>query len=842
MALLKELMDNALDACEIAGVSPKVEIEATDDWFSVRDNGPGIPLDTITASLDYLKRVSDKLFYMSPTRGQLGNALKVVYAAPFVVDGKHALVEIWTNGFRYTIDVSLNHIRQEPEVEYTAEADDFVKSGTLVRVHWPGAATLIANEDGDSYEAQELVAGYAAFNPHAEIRLGDFVFEPTDTAWAEKKWRPNNPTSAHWYAPADARDLVAGYLAMEQSNGDRGRTLRQFVGEFRGLAGTKKQQRVLDGFSGKRLGDLVVDDDVDLVAVEDLLAAMQEHSKAPKPKALGVIGEEHMRNWLLRYAGVTPDSCEYAKRYSAKDRQGLPFVVEVAFGRRADDEGRRIAFGLNWSVGLEVPLWLGNELGPCRVDRSDPVVVVVHLVCPRFRFTDHGKTDVALDPGMRRSFELALAAVTKKWTKEKRLEEREEDRQYARRERAPRPTKTTVRDAAFEVMDEAYQKASAASKWPAQARQIMYAARPYILRETGTESLGDTYFIQKLLKDYIDLYKPEWADNVVYDARGHFKEPHGGTEVALGTIGVREYVATIGRPHEITERPPTVGSIHFPMYDPHFLVPHGPNWTYGGVLFMEKEGFGPLLASAAIANRFDVAIASAKGMPTAAASDLGRDLGSRGIPMYVVHDFDKAGFSIVATLRKGARGSKGGSDLVVDLGLRIEDVEGLETETVVYKEEDPRRNLRENGATDEEVAMLVGKQVWKGDKLVWRGRRVELNAMMADEFVTWLERKLEEHGKGKVVPDDDVLARAYRFRMGVRRMQRQLRSINSKYAPQIDEMNKQIDEDLGGIEDEEVASEPYDLRQQVIEYLKQHRTATWDTAVEMIAIRATAER
>ena len=39
-----------------------------------------------------------------------------------------------------------------------------------------------------------------------------------------------------------------------------------------------------------------------------------------------------------------------------------------------------------------------------------------------------------------------------------------------------------------------------------------------------------------------------------------------------------------------------------------------------------------------------------------------------------------------------------------------------------------------------------------------RHRRVELSTMPADVFVRFLERKLTEHGIGKVVPDNDVLA------------------------------------------------------------------------------------
>jgi DNA topoisomerase VI subunit B len=48
IAILKELVDNALDACESAGVKvPKIKAEIGDDFFSVADNGPGILPETI---------------------------------------------------------------------------------------------------------------------------------------------------------------------------------------------------------------------------------------------------------------------------------------------------------------------------------------------------------------------------------------------------------------------------------------------------------------------------------------------------------------------------------------------------------------------------------------------------------------------------------------------------------------------------------------------------------------------------------------------------------------------------------------------------------------------------
>jgi hypothetical protein len=102
----------------------------------------------------------------------------------------------------------------------------------------------------------------------------------------------------------------------------------------------------------------------------------------------------------------------------------------------------------------------------------------------------------------------------------------------------------SVTAAATQVMHAAYQKASGNGSLPANARQIMYAARPDILRLAGVTSFGSAYFTQTLLPNYIEEHFEQTISwNVVYDARGHFTEPHTQVEVALGTLEVRQYLA-----------------------------------------------------------------------------------------------------------------------------------------------------------------------------------------------------------------------------------------------------------------------------------------------------------
>lgn len=401
ISLVKELVDNSLDACEVGEIRPEIEVEVNAEGFSVRDSGPGISPAVIEGSLDFLKRVSDKTFYVSPTRGQLGNALKVVWAAPYVAHGQ-GRVEVETGGCRHVIECSLDEIAQRPRVVHEVEQGHFVQNGTLVRVAWPDSATSEEGDtDDDGYHTysgdpptpQELVEGYAALNPHATLRLGDLRFRATDPGF--QKWRCDEPTSAHWYTPATLRDLIAAYLVKERQDGRR-RTVRELVSEFRGLSRSMKQKRAVEGLSRVYLQDLVEGGRLDDGAIVGLLERMKEQSKPVQPRALGAVGQDHLAKWMVAHADVAAESIKYHKAQGFQD--GLPHIVEVALGVRNDDEAvRRVIYGMNWAPALVNPVReTAALLQEYRIDPHDPVVVVVHMVRPRWDFTDHGKSRVQL--------------------------------------------------------------------------------------------------------------------------------------------------------------------------------------------------------------------------------------------------------------------------------------------------------------------------------------------------------------------------------------------------------------------------------------------------------------
>ncbi len=68
LVILKELMDNALDACEEAGITPEIDVRVDERGIQVADNGPGIPPDVVKGILDFDTRTSSREAYVAPDR------------------------------------------------------------------------------------------------------------------------------------------------------------------------------------------------------------------------------------------------------------------------------------------------------------------------------------------------------------------------------------------------------------------------------------------------------------------------------------------------------------------------------------------------------------------------------------------------------------------------------------------------------------------------------------------------------------------------------------------------------------------------------------------------------
>jgi DNA topoisomerase VI subunit B len=808
LVILKELPDNAADEAEKVGIAPVIDIEVTPNGdIIIADNGPGMAADTVEKLLDYTSSSSSKAAYASPTRGQQGNALQTILAMPFALDETSGVTVIEAHGIEHKLTFEIDPLRRSPRIRHE-QGPSLVKNGTRITVRWPKSPW--SELEAIRGRFLQIAEGFAVINPHLSIRVkwaDDQVLdiEATDPAW--RKWSASDPTSPHWYSPERLERLIASIIAHDQDNG-RATLVREFVADFRGLSGTAKQRELLDEIGASRISlPDFFDEGHNRRGVAPLLAGMQRLSKPVRPDDLGVIGRAHIQHRFAQAGAVMP-TFEYIKR-SGTMADGLPFVVEVGFawlGVDADD--RRLITGLNFSPAINNPfrdlgmegLTLDALLANQRCDQDEPVMVLVHLTCPVLAFTDRGKGSLVLSgghTGIGDAIVDAVTKVTKEWCKIRKAEERHASEAHKRSEKLLRDRKVSIIDAAYAVMPEAWAAASSNGTLPANVRQLMYAARPKIQEITG-QPLDDKYFTQTLVPDYLADTGVDW--DVLYDDRGHFREPHTKKEIGIGTLHVREYLAERREP---TIKQAALAAAH--------ILTSGPAGNYSAVLFIEKEGFLPLFERVQLAERYDIAIMSTKGMSTTAGRRLVESLcgGPDGLTFFVLHDFDKSGFSIFATLQRNTRRYRFQNSInIIDLGLRLRDVNEInlasEQANDAGSESSRAENLADNGATPEEIKFLLK-------------RRVELNAMTSQQLVRLIETKLSAHAVTKVIPDDAMLAET--FRSVVRGEQ----------------ARKVVERAVAEMTDDDQGPTPDTLKDQVSDLLRQYPTWRWDQAVTHLA-------
>jgi hypothetical protein len=711
--ILKELVDNALDA---GGDPGKVLVVGTEFQCYVIDNGPGIDPDEVPRLFAVNRPLLSSKLKRLPTRGMLGNGLRVVMGAVAAFGGK---IVVTTRGVSLELEV------------------DTVSGETRA---------VRADETPAPYAENRVELTF----PRPIFNADDFEFARAAIEVAEDGEIYKGPSQRAWYSRKAVEQLIA--------SATNGASIREITKEVFGIAV----------------------DDIDQLPIEPF-----------NPANIGEIGHVFLGCYRIVHGTALIDEA------------ATPFCIEAWVGAETADKDENTGWLIHPYINRTKTLALltywadsaGTRVHGCGLDfkiqgaKRANYTLDLSLIAPFLRLTGDGKTPFLGD--FHDAIEKAIGGAARQ----------------AYREMIRPATAMTLKDAAYAVMRDAYMKASGDGRLPAKARQIMYAARGEILRLTGAKKFSDTYFTQVLLPDYTNENIEGTAQwDVVYDARGNLTEPHTDRCIPLGTIQVRTYLG------ERTLLGPAVqlnGETLYPT--------SGPENRYHNILFVEKEGFDELFEAVQLAERYDLATMSTKGMSVVAARKLIDRLAQKVDHIFVLRDFDVSGFSIFGTLGTDSRRytfENDMSDKVIDVGLRLEDVEGmgLEAETVEVKNRDARRDkLEEHGATDEEIEFLVPSDEDE------ECRRVELNAMTSPQLVEFVERKLNEYGVAKILPEDDVIEGQAR-----RLIERRL----TKKA--IEEMASDIQREAKKVK------LPADLADRIGEVLAERPALSWDQAASEI--------
>lgn len=328
LTTVKEAVDNALDACEEAGILPRVAVEVSERRdgiliVAVEDNGPGIVQQQ-------LGRIFGKLLYgskfhkLSQSRGQQGMGISAAGMYAQLTTGKpmHIVSRVEGEPTATELFVSIDTAKNRPEIHKKKRIQWDRSHGTRVEVEIEG------NYHKGKHSVDAFLQQTAIANPHVTIRFCDPRGERTDYE-RNVSTLPPSPSEIKPHP----HGVELGRLIQMLSN-TRSRSLLHFLKSEFSRVGRKTALAIIHE-AASSLSERSYPRRVAHAQANALYRAIQRVPvSAPQTDCLVPIGEERLAAGLQTQ--IDADFYCTATRPPAVYR-GNPFQVEVAlaYGHRA---------------------------------------------------------------------------------------------------------------------------------------------------------------------------------------------------------------------------------------------------------------------------------------------------------------------------------------------------------------------------------------------------------------------------------------------------------------------------------------------------------------------------
>ncbi len=401
LTAIKEAVDNALDACEEAGILPDIEVTIVEKAegryrIAIEDNGPGIPKAQIPKVFGKLLYGS-KFHRLKQSRGQQGIGISAAGMYGQLTTGKPVHVVSRTGKGRpaVALDVTLNTRLNQPEMSNETEDAGFDKPhGTRVEIELSGLYKK-GRRSVDEYLMLTAVS-----NPHVKLTF-------------------RAPGSAPIVYERASEELPIE--ALEIKPHPHGIELGMLIKMLQDTSATSVKTALKNDFS--RVSDAAAEEmcshagvksnrkprDLDAHQVEALFKAMQAAKlMAPPSNCLSPIGEERIDASLkarFKAAFVTSTTRKPVVY------RGNPFQIEVGIAYGGDLPADELAE--LYRFANRVPLQY--QQGACAIHRSvmttdwksyglqqsrgalptGPLVVMVHMASVWVPFTSESKEAIA---------------------------------------------------------------------------------------------------------------------------------------------------------------------------------------------------------------------------------------------------------------------------------------------------------------------------------------------------------------------------------------------------------------------------------------------------------------
>ncbi len=420
---VKEAVDNALDACEEAGLLPdlRVEIEQLGETrfrVAVEDNGPGIVRAQVPKVFGRLLYGS-KFHRLRQSRGQQGIGISAAGMYGLLTTGKPVVITTRTDARRkaHHLELVIDTQRNEPKVIRDAEVDWDRPHGTRVEIELE-AAYRGGRQSVDAYLRQVSLA-----NPHAQIeyrapRTGEGGGEQRFARVGDELPPATAEIEPHPYG------VELGVL-MQMFRDTRARNLRGCLCEDF----SRVSPRVADEICQRaKVATTRRPSEITREEAERIHAAIQATKiLAPPTDCIAPIGEALLERALA--ADAKSDFVAAVTRRPTVYR-GNPFLVEVALAYGGDLPAEE-PISL-YRFANRVPLQY--QQGACAITRAvtstdwkayhmqqpkgalpiGPMVLMVHIASVWVPFTSESKEAIAHYPEIVKEIRLGLQECGRK--------------------------------------------------------------------------------------------------------------------------------------------------------------------------------------------------------------------------------------------------------------------------------------------------------------------------------------------------------------------------------------------------------------------------------------------
>ncbi len=437
----KEAVDNSLDACEEAGLLPRLEIaieELSEDRFRlcITDNGPGIVRAQIPKIFGKLLYGS-KFHVLRQSRGQQGIGISAAGMYSQLTTGRPLRITSRTGAKKpaHFFEIQIDTARNEPKVLSDREVEWDVEHGTRVEMELAGTYKK-GRRSVDDYVVQTALA-----NPHAEVHYRP----PKGEGWDRERLTSQLPREPQAIRPHPHGVELGALIAMMRET--RGRTLKGALQSDFSRVSEKVAEEIsraagIDPESRPR--------SLKLAQVEALFRAIPKVKIMNPPTSCIVpIGEDLILEGLKQT--VKADFFTSTTRPPSVYR-GNPFAVEVGLAYGGDLPGEELVD--LWRFANRVPLQY--QQSACAITRAvtgtdwkhyalqqgkgalptGPLVLFVHMASVWVPFTSESKEAVAAYPEILKELRLGLQECGRRLGSflrhRRRLEDAEKKNSYIR--------------------------------------------------------------------------------------------------------------------------------------------------------------------------------------------------------------------------------------------------------------------------------------------------------------------------------------------------------------------------------------------------------------------------